>query len=257
MYDPDDYTNDETPPFGDDEGADVYSEWSERTDELENLSLRQMLDLDGDLSVSKSGPSDYDEVVIAAGFVHLRATGWLDLEGASWLRAALRRCDRNSPNGAFATMLRDLTSYSNRPPRARKPQTGPGWIRIRTGGGDRPLTRWCRENELALDTDPAWRTWWTTTPYATLDFYPHLDDLQDAVSVESRGDVLVVSASTRPLGRITRKHLGGTVREDTPPLPSLMTRPDFKNLLNDLLLSALQATARRLQLQAPPQHLPT
>ena len=257
IYDPDDSANDETAPFGGDEGADVYAGWTERVDELERLTLRGMLELDDDPSGAKSGPADLDETTIAAGFVHLRTTGWIDREGASWLRAALVRTDRDNPDAEFATMLQDLATYSNSPPRARRPPAKRGWIRIQVGAGDGPLTRWCRQTEKAMDVDDAWSAWWSTTPFSKLDFYPYLWDVDARVSLEEEGEVLVVLASAPALGRITREHLGGVVTSESPPLPSLMTLPKIPDLLISLLLSALHSAASRKQLQTPPDHLPS
>lgn len=252
IYDPDG-----TGPFDNDEGADLFAEWSGRTDELESLSLREMLNLNDDPIDSASGPSDLDDAIIAAGFTHLRATGWLDREGAAWVRSALLRRAKERPGTAYATMLDDLATYTNKPPRIRKPLARRGWIRIRPGGGDGPVTRWCRQNEEALDRALDWKTWWESTPHTTLDFYPHLGPKENYVESKQEGSVLVVVASTRELGRLTTKHLSGTVTAETPPLPSLMTLPNFRNLLDDLLLSALQTAAVQERLQTPPADLPT
>ena len=256
IYDPDDSANDETAPFGGDEGADVYAEWADRTDELEGLTLRRMLELDDDPSGSKTGPSDLDETTIAAGFVHLRATGWIDREGAAWLRAALERSDRADPGAEFATMLQDLATYSNKPPKVGKAPATRGWLRIRMGAGDGPLTRWCRATEKAMAVDPAWNSWWSSTRFTSLDFYPGLFDPEARVTLEEEGQLLVVLASAPQLTRVALNHVSVTVTSDSPPLPSLMTLPNVRDMLDSLLLSALQTAAGQTRLQAPPAHLP-
>lgn len=256
IYDPEDSANDETAPFGGDEGADVYAEWAERIDEVERLTLREMLELDDEPSGSKTGPPDLDLTTIAAGFFHLRTSGWIDREGASWLRAALLRSDRDEPGAEFATMLHDLATYSNRPPKVREAPRRRGWLRVRLGAGDGPLTRWCRETEKAMVMDSAWSSWWAGTRFASLDFYPNLYERKAHVTAEEEGQVLVVLASAPQLTRLVRNHLGVVVTVDPPPLPSLMTLPNVRDMLETLLLSALHTAASRKQLGVPPAHLP-
>ena len=54
VYDPDDYENDELPPFGSDEGSDEIHDWAERLDELrQNPTLRYMLGDDADEQISE------------------------------------------------------------------------------------------------------------------------------------------------------------------------------------------------------------
>lgn len=256
IYDPDSTGNDDVAPFGTDDAADTFAEWAERTDELPGLTLRQMLELEDEPMGSKSGPADFDEEVIAAGFIHLRVTGWIDREGAEWLSAALRRGDRENPGTEYSTMLRDLATYSNKAPKVPTASTQRGWFRLHSGPGDSQLTQWSRSTEDALVANEAWRSWWSSTPYDALEFYPHLNNPTEQVTIREEGSRLVVSASTPDLTRATRKHLGIEVTGDSLQIPSLTTVPGVLEMLERLLLFALRTAADRQALQTPPPRLP-
>lgn len=117
-YDPDDYMNDETPPFGSDEGSDEIHDWAERLDELrEHPTLRYMIgsegaeDLIADLATSKQ--IDVDDILIGQGFTLLRFTGQIDPEGRRWLRDALIRQRRHTGDPTYAHLQTDLDALTD------------------------------------------------------------------------------------------------------------------------------------------------
>lgn len=117
LYDADDYTNDDVPPFGNDEGSDEVHDWAERTDELrDHPTLRHMLGDEADAMIAdleRTPQTDVDDIVIGQGFTLLRFTGQIDPEGRRWLVDALRRQKAGGWDGteAYTQMLRDLGSF--------------------------------------------------------------------------------------------------------------------------------------------------
>lgn len=115
LYDPDDYQNDEQPPFGSDEGSDEIHDWAERIDELErHRTLRYMLGDDADEQIDElrgDAQVDADDILIGQGFTLLRFTGQIDPEGRTWLLEALDRQHRHTGQDEYALLRADLLSF--------------------------------------------------------------------------------------------------------------------------------------------------
>lgn len=115
IYDPDDYENDELPPFGSDEGSDEIHDWAERLDELrQNPTLRYMLGDDADEQISeleRTAQVDVDDILIGQGFTLLRFTGQIDPEGRQWLLDALARQHRQTGQNEYAHLRTDLVTF--------------------------------------------------------------------------------------------------------------------------------------------------
>jgi uncharacterized protein YfeS len=108
IYDADDYRNDDTMPFGTDEGADTVADWNDRADELRaDTTLRDMLGTSAD-GFAEGRTRDDDDEVIAVGFCLLRFTGRIDAEGRRWMTSALRRQVDRQAGKEYRRMLRDL-----------------------------------------------------------------------------------------------------------------------------------------------------
>ncbi|SDD91111.1 hypothetical protein [Auraticoccus monumenti] len=103
-------------PFGNDTGADFFSEWEERGYALRSsTTVRYLLaktvdgDVDAFLAEGEQGDiEELDEVLIAAGFTLLRLTRQIDSEGLSWTRAALSRARERYGSVEADIMLSDL-----------------------------------------------------------------------------------------------------------------------------------------------------
>lgn len=103
-------------PFGNDTGADFFSEWEERGHALKSsTTVRHLLaktvdgDVDAFLAEGEQGDiEELDEVLIAAGFTLLRLTRQIDPEGLSWTRAALSRARERYESVEADIMLSDL-----------------------------------------------------------------------------------------------------------------------------------------------------
>lgn len=115
LYDPDDYENDELPPFGSDEGSDEIHDWAERLDELrQNPTLRYMLGDDADEQIrelSATAQVDVDDILIGLGFTLLRFTGQIDPEGRQWLLDALTRQQQHTRQREYIQLRADLISF--------------------------------------------------------------------------------------------------------------------------------------------------
>lgn len=90
---------DDLAPFGSDEGWDLLSEWSERREDLEHLTLEEVLEESGidslaglraELDLDQMGEDERNQAqweaaltTVSAAFTILRLTGSLDPEGVS------------------------------------------------------------------------------------------------------------------------------------------------------------------------------
>lgn len=117
LYDPDNYENDELPPFGSDEGSDEVHDWAERLDELgQNPTLRYMVGEDADgliANLQQTEQVDGDDILVGQGFTLLRFTGQIDGEGRRWLLDALARQHQNTGFNEYAQLRADLESFTD------------------------------------------------------------------------------------------------------------------------------------------------
>ncbi len=115
IYDPDDFRNDELPPFGSDEGSDEVHDWAERIDELRrNPTLRHMLGEHADAEIASlrtHAQVDADDILIGAGFTLLRFTGQIDAEGRGWLLEALSRQYRHTKLKEYRLLEEDVRAF--------------------------------------------------------------------------------------------------------------------------------------------------
>ena len=213
IYDPDDYRNDDLPPFGTDEGSDAIHEWAERIEEMQqHPTLRHLLgdtaeDWIADLERSEQG--GVDDILIGTGFTLLRFTGEIDGEGRSWLLQALERQNRRDPGAAYATMLEDLTSFdqpaggASEERRRRKPGKTKPWLWI-TGLNDKQIEARFARTARAVADDPHWRAWWTGSGLDFLDLCPRpIGPPGDHTIFHPNGKRLMVTGTSSELTEIT------------------------------------------------------
>lgn len=247
FYDADSDGNYDAPPFGTDLGADDVTEWAGRLNELQRgCTLRHMLG-------GERADAD-DNIVISLGFTLLRYTGQIDAEGRAWLIEALNRQRSLDPGSEYATVLQDVLTFGPSTKAARSTPLEP-WLRIRTGGGDNALDRWCDTTCRAAALDPAWRGWWSKAGLERLTLYPHLTASRTYLEFEHpvAQEVFVIGASKR-LGKTVQSILNQQLKSHTS--GSLTTSSRFQSLFERLILDLLQEAASHLGMPSPPQELP-
>lgn len=267
IYDPDDYQNDERPPFGSDEGWDEVHDWAERIDDLQaHPTLRYMLgdNAEGQMAELRDIEQiDVDDILIGQGFTLLRFTGQIDPEGRGWLLEVLQRQDARAPGGEYATLLQDLTSYGPNPGSSAQGDEASSatqsvgtkpWLSIKSVH-DSELDHWFQQIAQAVVSDPGWRDWWTGSGLDYLVIQPSLVRAKhDHAEFRLDKNRLEVVGNSRKLSKMTRslmKRHGNFFRT-----LAWLRSPEARELWQSLILRLLQEAGEHLGIGPPPDQLP-
>ncbi|WP_091076885.1 hypothetical protein [Microlunatus sagamiharensis] len=264
IYDSDLAANDDTLPFGTDEGSDTLSEWSDGAAVLQaDPRLDVVLGFKATaLAREAADDDDSADQLIVAGFVLLRAAGTITSADQRLLLKVLRRQAEQSSDEGYQTMLDDLSTFppqgASTPPRQAPSKPRP-WIVIAGGWNDPPHARWLRRIARSVLQDHDWTTWWTAAPIERLVLMPRpVGHPGRPFHFERRGRTLEVIGSSAELTALFNR-LEEAERRGEQLDPSLSTHqlhPDAPRWFRELILSLSSAAAEYLDMPPPPPTLP-